>query len=68
MIYIHIQNTQTIRKDFTSLKRIKKVVYLYNEILSHVKRKDISIIMMTFMPMEEFMLREISRQCNINNA
>ena len=64
MIYIHIQNTQTIRKDFTSLKRIKKVVYLYNEILSHVKRKDISIIMMTFMPMEEFMLREISRQYN----
>ena len=68
MIYIHIQNTQTIRKDFTSLKRIKKVVYLYNEILSHIKRKHISIIMMTFMPMEEFMLREISRQCNINNA
>ena len=64
MIYIHIQNTQTIRKDFTSLRRIKKVVYLYNEILSHVKRKDISIIMMTFMPMEEFMLREISRQYN----
>ena len=36
-------------------KRIKKLVYLYNEILSHFKRKEISTIVMTCMVQEAIM-------------
>ena len=63
-------NTQEKRNDFMSIEeqKDKKLVYPYNEILSHIERKEISTIVMTCMHMEAIMLREISRQCNTNNA
>ena len=58
-----IQNTQEQRNDFMFIdeQKDKKLVYLYNEILSHVKRKEISTIVMTWVALEAIMLREISQ-------
>ena len=71
-MYVLQHYSQHPRKlnDFTSTddQRIKVIVYLYHEILSHVKRNAVTIIVMTWLGLEALMLREISRQCKTNPA